>query len=285
MTVDCLKPTPVPGNEDTMQSYLHEIRSFPRLTAVEERDLARRCAQGDEDAIRKMVDCNLRLVVSMAREYAGRGIPLMDLVQEGSIGLLTAAKKYDYTRDYRFSTYATKWIHQGISKCFANQGTIRVPAHTGDKIRKVLAARAELTKKMGAVPSVQELADYCGLEESKIQRLLALNPEICSLDSPVGDENDTLGQFVEDRLEPQPYEKLVREELIRAVDLLMSSLDERQQKILRLRYGFEDGVCYSYAEIGQEIGVSKERVRQIEKQAVDKLHAWGLDMGLEDFLE
>lgn len=284
MTVDSQAPAPT-ENEDTMQHYLSQIRSFPRLSAEEERELARRCAQGDEDAIRKMVNSNLRLVVSMAREYAGRGIPLMDLVQEGSIGLLMAAKKFDYTLDYRFSTYATKWIHHGLSKCFSGNGTIRVPAHTADRIRKVLSARSELTKKMGSEPTVQELADYCGLEEAKVEQLLTLNPEVCSLDATVGEEDDTLGQFIEDRAEPQPYEKLVREELNQTVDALLSTLNERQQKILRLRYGFEDGTCYSYAEIGQMMGVSKERIRQIEKQAMDKLHRRGADMGLEDFLE
>lgn len=268
-----------------MGSYLREIRSFPRLTAQEERELAQRCAQGDEAAIRRMVDCNLRLVVSMAKEYAGRGIPLMDLIQEGSIGLLIAAKKFDYTLDYRFSTYATKWIHQGISKYFAASGTIRVPAHTGEKIRKLLASKAELSKQLGAEPGIQALADYCGLELQRVEQLLALNPEICSLDTPVGEEDGTLGQFVEDVQEPQPFEKLVREELNQTIDTLLSSLDQRQQKILRLRYGFEDGKCYSYSEIGEKFDISKERVRQIEKQTMDKLRERGMDIGLEDFLE
>lgn len=284
MTTDCLSASEKNDFEDAVHSYLSEIRSFPRLSAEEERELACRCAAGDEDAIRRMVDCNLRLVVSMARQYAGRGVAMMDLVQEGSIGLLMAAKKYDPTLDFRFSTYATKWIHRGISRCFSGVTTIRVPDHTLEKIRKLLAARRELTVKLGEEPSLSELAEYCRLDEERVKQLLSLSPEVCSLDSPVGEDDSTLGQFLEDNREPQPFETLVREELNLALQSLLSMLDERQRKIVHLRFGFEDGSCHSYAEIAEVIGVSRERVRQIEKQAMDKLHEKGLDIGLEDFL-
>ena len=276
--------TPSFSGEDDVRQYLSEIRSFPRLSKEEERELARRCAEGDEEAIRLMVSSNLRLVVSVAREYAGCGVSLLDLIQEGSIGLIAAAKKFDYTLDYRFSTYATKWIRQGITGYLTDHAQpIRVPEYTAGRIRKVEQARAALLQEQGEAPTAAQIAARCDIPEEKVVDLLQHSPEVCSLDAPMGDDG-TLGLLLEDSRSRKPYEELVHEELVETIGTLLSALNERQRLTLRLHFGMEDGEIHSLEEIGNKLGISKERARQIERQAMEKLQKLGSDMGLEDFL-
>ncbi len=275
------------GNRVTedMQQYLKEVRQYPLLTPEQERQLAISCAGGDEEAIRRMVNANLRLVVSVARDYADKGVPLLDLIQEGSIGLLVAARKFDYKMETRFSTYATKWIRQRMVRYIRNQGNlIRVPDHTYQKIRQVLAAKDSLQRKSGEEPTFSEIAEEVQMEESKVEKLLQLWPEVFSLDATLGDEENTFQVFLEDEQAPQPQQLFVRAELHRTMDALLCQLTPRQQQILRLHFGMEVGVCHSLDEIGGILGISKERARQIEQQAMEKLRTMGADIGLEDFL-
>lgn len=274
------------SGEEDMRQYLQEIRQYPLLTPEEERELAMACAQGDAEAIRKMVNSNLRLVVSVAREYAGRGVPVLDLIQEGSIGLLVAAKKFDYTRENRFSTYATHWIRRGITQCiFQHTAMIHVPKYTAERIRKVLSAKAELYQKTGEQPTGEEIAAESGIPLDKAEKLLQMLPEIYSLDAPAQDGEDaTVQTLLEDIHAPQPLEELVRRELTHILDDLLGQLDDRQQEILRLHFGLEDGTCYSLEQISKRLDISKERARQVEQQAMKKLKALGAGIGLEDFL-
>lgn len=276
---------PAPSGEDDVRQYLDEIRKFPLLTPQQERQLAMACAKGDEEAIRQMVNSNLRLVVSVAREYAGRGVPLMDLIQEGSIGLLAAAKKFDYTLEYRFSTYATKWIRQGISRCLQNHGLIRVPGHTAEQIHKILAAKHSLMQAHSEEPTAEMIAQACAMSPERVEKLLKMIPQTCSLDAPIGDEEEiAIGSLLEDVQSPQPEQQLVRDELNHTMHKLLSHLTQRHQQVLRLRFGMEDGVCYSLDQTGVKLGISKERARQLERQAIRKLQKLGTGLGLEDFL-
>ncbi len=273
------------AHDEDMRLYLHQIRQYPLLTAQEEKELALASAAGDQDAIRKLVSSNLRLVVSIARDYAGRGVPLLDLIQEGSIGLLVAARKFDPSLDYRFSTYATKWIHQGVSRCILNHGgLIRVPVRTAERMRKLSHIQNALRQTLHREPTVEELAEACQMDADKVQKTLDLIPQVCSLDTPAG-EDDTLQALLEDIHAPEPQEALVRQELKDTMDALLDRLTPRQKEVMRLRFGMEDGVCYSQEAIGTRLGISKERARQIEQEAVKKLRKLSADLDLEEFLD
>lgn len=272
------------GEEDLRQ-YLTEIRRYPILTAERERELARLCAAGDADAIKAMVSCNLRLVVSVAREYAGRGAAMPDLIQEGSIGLIVAAKKFDYTLGFQFSTYATKWIRQRIRLYLAEQSAqIRVPAYTAARMRRLRQESQRLRQELDREPTIEEIASAAELSPEQARELLALTPELCSLDAPAGEEGSVL-ELLPAAGDSDVQEELIRRELKTVMDELLLELNERQRRILRLHFGMEDGTCHSLEDIGRTLGISKERVRQIERQAMDKLQKIGADMGLEDFLE
>ncbi len=274
------------GTTDALQQFMRELRACSRLTPEQERDLAVACAAGDEAAIKTMVTSNLQLVVSIAREYSGRGVPMLDLIQEGSIGLIVAARKFDPSRNLRFSTYATKWIRQGVTRCIMNyNGLIRVPHYTAERMNKLLRAKAELTQQIGQEPDVESIARRCQMEPEKVSQLLQLCPQTVSLDTPVGDDGDEgLQILLEDLQAPQPQEELVRQELRHTLDTLLSMLTQRQQQVLHLRYGMTDGTPHSMEQVGRQLGISKERVRQIEHQAMEKLKKIGADFGLEDFL-
>lgn len=273
--------------DDNFHLYLNDIRRIPRLSDEGERRLAARCASGDEDAIRQMVDSNLRLVVSIAMEYAGRGVSVLDLIQEGSIGLITAAKKFDCTLNFRFSTYAAKWIRHNITRCLLNDSsTIRIPIHTAEKMQKVNQCRSTLLKELGREPTISEIAEYTALTQEKVLELFHLSPDIFSLDTSSEERHENLAvTLLSDQDTPQPHESLVRQELEKNIQKMLESLDFRQQRILRLHFGLEDGDIHSLDEIGKMLNISKERARQIEHQAMNKLLTLGTSMGLEDYLE
>lgn len=270
---------------DDFEQYMKEVRAYPLLTPEEELQIAKRCADGDKDAVRTMINCNLRLVVSIARKFSGRGVPLMDLIQEGSIGLLIAAEKFDHTQNTKFSTYASQWIRQGISRYLLNNaGIIHLPRQKMEQIKKLMVVTATIRQE-GMEPDMTELSKRTGIPEKKVEELLDMVPNTVSLDAPAGDpEYDALQALLEDVSAPQPQEELVRTELNHTMETLLGKLDQRQQRVLRLHFGLEDGTEYSLGEIGKLLGVSKERARQIEQQAFQQLRTLGADLGLEDFI-
>lgn len=284
MTETLARDIPAAASEENLDLFLREVRAYPLLTELEELELARRCAQGDEEAVRAMVSANLRLVVAIAKRYDNGSVPLLDLIQEGAIGLLTAARKFDFTRQVRFSTYAAQWIRQGVMRYLVNNcDPIRVPAHTADLIRRVTAIQEEFIQQHRQEPELSQIAERMGLPEEKVRQLLQMQRKTFSLEQQGWEEENETG--VEDLEAPQPLEALVREELVRTMDRLLSMLEPRQMQILRLHFGMDGGKGHSLEEIGAMLGISKERARQIEKQAMQRLKELGADMGLEDFLE
>ena len=274
------------GDEDVRQ-YIQEIRRFPLLTPEEEQRLAKRCAAGDQEAVRMMVSSNLRLVVAIAREYAGRGVPLLDLIQEGSIGLISAARGFDCGQGVRFSVYAARSIRNRMVKALTSgTGVIRVTAYGAEQLRKLMRVQKAFLVEAGREPDVRELSAETGIPESKVAELLGQATEVFSLDAAVGEDGDTsVGMMLPGDGELEPHAVLIRQEMKALLDELLGQLDERQRRILRLRYGMADGVCRSREEIAGQIGLSRERVRQIEQQAIKRLNRLGAEMGLEDFLE
>ena len=278
--------TPVSAGEDDLRQYLRDVGMYPLLTQEEEIALAKLCAQGDAEAIRLLTVSNLRLVVKLAREYSGRGIPLKDLIQEGSLGLFHAAEKFDYTKQCRFSTYATKWIRQSIDRCLLEHGSlIHIPRQKMEKIRKYLAIRTALMQELEEEPTFLQIAERSGDSPELVEEYLNMVPDIHSLNAPVGEDDDgSLQILIENLQAPQPHEEMVKRELNLAIEAALQELNERQQRVLRLRFGMEDGINHSFASVGEKLNISKERARQLEQQALDRLLKNSAGQGLEDFL-
>ncbi len=271
---------------DPVRMYLKEIGKIPLLTPEEELELAKKMADGDEAAHQKMVEANLRLVVSIAKRYVGRGLPLLDLIQEGNLGLIKAVGKFDYTKGYKFSTYATWWIRQSISRAIADHArTIRIPVHMVETINRVSRASHELVQELGRDPSPQEIAKRLHLSVEKVEEIMRVSQEPISLETPVGEEDDShLGDFIQDEDAYEPADAasyaLLREQL---ADVL-KTLTPREEKVLSLRYGLTDGKMHTLEEVGDEFKVTRERIRQIEAKALRKLRHPSRSKILKDFL-
>lgn len=259
---------------EPLKIYLNEIGQIPLLTEEEERELGRRSSKGDESARQKLAEANLRLVVSIAKHYTGRGVQIMDLIQEGNMGLMRAAEKYDYTMENRFSTYASWWIKEAMQRAIDQQSReIRVPVHVAENMKKVQRISKELQQELGREPLPNEIAEKMpGKTEKDIKEILTYLQTPVSLETPVGEEGEnSLGDMVEDRTEATPEEamdSLVRKE---EVSELLDSLSDRERQVIRLRYGLEDGKTHTLEEIGNTLNVTRERVRQIEARAMEKL--------------
>lgn len=272
--------------DDPVRMYLKEIGRIKLLTPEEEQEIAKKMAEGDEDARKRMSEANLRLVVSIAKRYVGRGMQLLDLIQEGNLGLMKAVEKFDYTKGYKFSTYATWWIRQAISRAIADHArTIRIPVHMVETINRVSRANHELLQELGHEPSPEEIAHKLHLPLEKVEEVMRIGQEPISLETPVGEEDDShLGDFIQDNEASEPLEatatNLLREQLEKA----MASLTPREEKVLRLRFGFEDGKPHTLEEVGKKFNVTRERVRQIESKALRRLRHPSKSKALRDFV-
>ena len=259
--------------EDSTRFYLKEISKIPLLTFEEEKALAIRIAEGDEDAVEEMVLHNLRLVVMVAKKYKGCGLPLLDLIQEGNTGLIEGAKKFDLSKGYRFSTYATWWIRQKIGRALSNQSrNIRIPAHIAELTSKIKRAYGPLTQQLGRTPTEEEVADYIGSDVDKVRVALDMSQATASLDVPVGEDDDaTIGDLQPDNNAVNPYHNLVAEANKDIINSVFDTLGEREANILKLRFGIDTDHPHTLAEVGEIIGVTRERVRQLEVKALIKL--------------
>ena len=272
--------------EDPVRMYLKEIGKVPLLTADEEVELAKRMADGDEWAKKRLAEANLRLVVSIAKRYVGRGMLFLDLIQEGNLGLIKAVEKFDYTKGYKFSTYATWWIRQAITRAIADQArTIRIPVHMVETINKVIRVSRQLLQELGHDPSPNEISAEMGMPVEKVREILKIAQEPVSLETPIGEEEDShLGDFIPDEGASEPSEAasftLLKEQLM---DVL-STLTPREEKVLKLRFGIEDGRTRTLEEVGKEFNVTRERIRQIEAKALRKLRHPSRSKKLKDFL-
>ncbi|MCL2367003.1 MAG: RNA polymerase sigma factor RpoD [Oscillospiraceae bacterium] len=272
--------------DDPVRMYLKEIGKVALLSTEEEVELAKRMADGDKEAKRKMAEANLRLVVSIAKRYVGRGMLFLDLIQEGNLGLIKAVEKFDYTKGYKFSTYATWWIRQAITRAIADQArTIRIPVHMVETINKVMRISRQLLQELGHDPSPEEIADDMGMPVEKVREILKIAQEPVSLETPIGEEEDShLGDFIPDEDASEPAEAasftLLKEQLAE----VLSTLTPREEKVLRLRFGIEDGRTRTLEEVGKEFKVTRERIRQIEAKALRKLRHPSRSKKLKDFL-
>lgn len=274
------------STDDPVRMFLKEIGKVPLLTAEEEVELAIRMSQGDEDAKRRMTEANLRLVVSIAKRHVGRGMLFLDLIQEGNLGLIKAVEKFDYTKGYKFSTYATWWIRQAITRAIADQArTIRIPVHMVETINKVIRVSRQLLQELGHDPSAEEIAAEMGMPVEKVREILKIAQEPVSLETPIGEEEDShLGDFIPDEDASEPSEaasfSLLKEQLMEVLD----TLTPREKKVLELRFGIVDGRTRTLEEVGKEFNVTRERIRQIEAKALRKLRHPSRSKKLRDFL-
>jgi RNA polymerase primary sigma factor len=267
--------------QDPLKLYVRQIGDGPLLTPAEERELARRKDEGDEWAKRRLIECNLRLVMSITRNYVNSGVPLLDLIQEGNLGLIRAVEKFDYRMGYKLSTYATWWIRQAVTRAIADQGrTIRLPVHVVDQVRRVMRARRVLTQKLNREPLPAELAQESGLEVKRVNELLDLVEDPVSLETPVGDGDSMYGDMIEDTNSEQPDAVLA--ELLRGVELqaALQALNDRMRHVLELRFGLSGEPPKTLEEVGTELGVTRERVRQLESRALRELQAVAPDLRL-----
>ena len=274
------------STSDPVRMYLKEIGKIPLLTPEEEQEIAKRMAQGDEEAKKRMIEANLRLVVSIAKRYVGRGMQFLDLIQEGNLGLLKAVEKFDYTKGYKFSTYATWWIRQATTRAVADQArTIRIPVHMVETINKVSRTSRSLVQELGRDPTSGEISKRLGIPEDKVAEVMKIAQEPVSLETPVGEEDDShLGDFIQDNEAKEPAESASYNMLREQLNQVMQTLTPREAKVLRLRFGMEDGRAHTLEEVGNEFHVTRERVRQIEAKALRKLRHPSRSKILKDFL-
>lgn len=274
------------GTEDPVRMYLKEIGTVPLLSAEEELRLAKKKADGDEDAKERLIEANLRLVVSIAKRYTGRGMSFLDLVQEGNLGLIKGVEKFDYTKGYKLSTYATWWIRQSVTRALADQArTIRVPVHMVETINKMSKMQRKLTLELGYEPSVAELAEALEMTEDKVMEIMQIAREPASLETPIGEEDDSnLGDFVADNNVVTPEGNVESVMLREHIDALLGDLKERERQVIVLRFGLEDGHPRTLEEVGKEFNVTRERIRQIEAKALRKLRNPVRSKRIRDFL-
>ena len=273
--------------EDPVRMYLKEIGKVPLLSADEEIELAKKMEQGDENAKKRLAEANLRLVVSIAKRYVGRGMLFLDLIQEGNLGLIKAVEKFDYRKGYKFSTYATWWIRQAITRAIADQArTIRIPVHMVETINKLIRVSRQLLQELGREPTPEEIAEEMDMPVDRVREILKISQEPVSLETPIGEEEDShLGDFIQDDNVPVPADAaaftLLKEQLVE----VLGTLTEREQKVLRLRFGLDDGRARTLEEVGKEFNVTRERIRQIEAKALRKLRHPSRSRKLKDYLD